>query len=56
MSPCRFYRSMYYSNSWIIGNTKALLHTGSEEREVLEVGSIPVAILPSCQDVQTIAL
>ena len=26
-----------------------LLPTGSEEREVLGVGSIPVAILPSCQ-------
>ena len=26
-----------------------LLHTGSEEREVLGVWSIPVAILPSCQ-------
>ena len=26
-----------------------LLPTGSEEREVLAVGSIPVAILPSCQ-------
>ena len=26
-----------------------LLHTGSEEREVLGVGSIPDAILPSCQ-------
>ena len=29
-----------------------LLPTGSEEREVLEVGSIPAAILPSCQHVQ----
>ena len=26
-----------------------LLPTGSDEREVLGVGSIPVAILPSCQ-------
>ena len=26
-----------------------LLPTGSEEKEVLGVGSIPVAILPSCQ-------
>ena len=25
-----------------------LLPTGSEEREVLQVGSIPVAIFPSC--------
>ena len=29
---------------------------GSEEREVLGIGSIPVAILPSCQDMKTIAL
>ena len=33
-----------------------LLPTGSEERGVLGVGSIPVAILPSCQDIKTIAL
>ena len=33
-----------------------LLPTGSEERGVLGVGSIPVAILPSCQDMNTIAL
>ena len=33
-----------------------LLPTGGEEREVLGVGSIPVAILPSCQDMKTIAL
>ena len=33
-----------------------LLPTGSEEREVFGVGSIPVAILPSCQDIKTIAL
>ena len=31
-------------------------HTGSEERGVLWVGSIPVAILPSGQDKKTIAL
>ena len=36
--------------------TPALLPTGSEEREVLGVGSIPVAILPSCQDIKTIAI
>ena len=30
--------------------------TGSEEREVLGVGSIPVAILPSRQDMKNIAL
>ena len=33
-----------------------LLPTGSEEREVLGVGSIPVAILSYCQDMKTIAL
>ena len=33
-----------------------LLPTGSEEREVLGVGSIPGAILPSCQDMKTISL
>ena len=33
-----------------------LLTTGSEEKGVLEVGSIPVAILPSCQYMKTIAL
>ena len=33
-----------------------LLPTRGEEREVLVVGSIPVAILPSCQDMETIAL
>ena len=32
-----------------------LLPTGSKEREVLGVGSIPDAILPSCQDMKTIA-
>ena len=32
-----------------------LLPTGSEERGVLGVESIPVAILPSCQDMTTIA-
>ena len=33
-----------------------LLPTRSEERGVLELRSIPVAILPSCQDMKTIAL
>ena len=32
-----------------------LLPTGSEERGVLGVGSIPVAICPSCQNMKTIA-
>ena len=35
---------------------KYLLPTGSEEREVLGVGSMPVAILPSNQDMNPIAL
>ena len=33
-----------------------LLPTGSEEREVLGFGSIPVAIRPSSQDMKFIAL
>ena len=33
-----------------------LLPTGSEERGVLGIGSIAVAILPSCQDMETVAL
>ena len=33
-----------------------LLPTGSEEREVLGVGSILGAILPSCQDMKTVAV
>ena len=39
------YMNMYIHVSLYI----YLLPTGSEEREVLGVGSIPVAILPSCQ-------
>ena len=35
-----------YHSMW---DLTCLLPTGSEEREVLGVGSIPVAILPSCQ-------
>ena len=35
---------------------EALLPTGSEEREVLGIGSIPVAILPSCHDMRMITL
>ena len=33
-----------------------LLYTRSEEMRVLGVGSIPVPIVPSCQDMETIAL
>ena len=32
-----------------------LLPTGSEERGVLGPGTTPVAILPSCQDMKSIA-
>ena len=39
-----------------VSTNKVLLPTGSEEREVLGVGCISVAILPSCQDMKTIAL
>ena len=35
--------------------TAILLPAGSEERVVLGVGSIPLAILPYCQDMKTIA-
>ena len=41
-----------YSNSM----KGLLLPTGSEEREVLGVGSIPVAILLSCQNERNNAL
>ena len=37
-------------------NDGRLLPTGSEERGVLGVGSLPVVICPSCQDMKTIAL
>ena len=37
------------------GQLDELLPTGSEEREVLGAGSIPVAILPSCQFMKNIA-
>ena len=39
----------------LVLDIKFLLPTRSEEREVLEAGSIPVAILPSCRDMKTIA-
>ena len=35
---------------------KGLIPTGSEEREVVAVGSIPVAILPACQNMKIITL
>ena len=46
-------RFMYFYSAAL---NKCLLPTGSEEREVLGVGSIPVAILPSRQDMKTFAL
>ena len=39
--------------TWI---SSGLLPTGSEERGVLGLGSVPVAVLLSCQDMKTIAL
>ena len=44
--------NLIYALIFLLG----LLPTGSEEREVLGVGSIPVAILPSCQFMKSIAL
>ena len=40
----------------LINVAEHLLPTGSEEREVLGAGSIPVAILLSCQNMKSIAL
>ena len=48
---CQNYSSAYFH--WKLLN---LLPTGSEERKVLAVGSILVAILSSCQDMKSIAL
>ena len=39
---------------WGLAAAMFLLPSGSEEREVLGVWSIPVAILPSCQDMKNI--
>ena len=49
---------LVHSFRWALPKKGAvhLLPTGSEEREVFGVGSIPVAILPSCQDMKSIAL
>ena len=41
---------------YLWGKCMDLLPTGSDEREVLGVGSISVAIFPSCQDMKTVAL
>ena len=40
----------------VISSFQVLLPTGSEEREVSEVRSIPVAILPSRPDMKYMAL
>ena len=40
----------------IHGVTLILLPTGSEERELMGMGSIPVAIISSCQAMETVAL
>ena len=47
----------HYNNTYEANTVKYnyLLPTGSEGREVLGVGSILVAILPSCQDMKTTA-
>ena len=37
-------------------STTTLLPTGSEGREVLGIRSIPIGILPSCQDIYCIIL
>ena len=47
------YTKVWYLNEWVI---TFLLPTRSEEREVLWVGNIPVAILLFCQDMEQIAL
>ena len=49
----RFSAGITYSE--IKESAASILPTGSEEREVLGLGSIPVAILPSCQNMKTIA-
>ena len=43
------FRYLYSMYIIVLGH---LLPTGSEEHEVLQTGSIPVAILPSCQDIK----
>ena len=43
---------MYKGKGSLCKSSLLLLPTGGEEREVLGVGSIPGAILPSCQDMK----
>ena len=52
--PIVHQRSMESLYMYIYGCC-GLLHTESEERGVLRVGSFPVATLPSCQDMETVA-
>ena len=49
-------RKIKYIRYTTVNSTEYLLPTGSEEREVLGFGSIPVTILPSCQDMKIIAI
>ena len=50
------YQRRPFSSSCSSSFVDELLPTGSEEREVLGVGSIPVPILRSCQNMKIIAL
>ena len=51
-----FYRLCKLKYGCVLCAIKALLPTGSEERGILGVWSIPDAIIPSCQDMKSIAL
>ena len=44
------------TTSWSLALAIILLATGSENRGILGIGSIPVTILPSCKDIKPIAL
>ena len=59
MPAHRVNRTVWFLVTWSSlcwQSVNILLPTGSEERGVLAVGSIPAAILCSCQDMKTIAL
>ena len=58
LEPCGKYAKMCTAQKFLRLQyiLYGLLPTGSEEIEVLRVGSIPVAILFSCQDMKTIAI
>ena len=51
-----FRKELIHKNVIKVLNSMHLLPIESAEKGVLGVGSIPVAILPSCQDMKTIAL